>query len=210
MKTKPLLVALVGGSGSGKSWLARKLGARLGGAAVPLALDDFYLDQARVPMARRARLNFDHPRAIDWVAFERVLRACRAGQSVRVPVYDFASHSRRAASRVLRPRPIILVEGLWLLHRARLRRLFQVSIFLKCGGKTRLRRRLARDLLSRGRSAESIREQFRRTVAPMHRKFVEPQAGWAQIVLRRPPTARRVRALAEQLRKQANMILSKP
>ena len=88
---------------------------------------------------------------------------------------------------------------MWLLHRASLRRLFAVSVFLKCGEETRLRRRLARDLHNRGRSADSIREQFRLTVAPMHRRFVEPQRQWAQFILRRAPTASKVQALAELL-----------
>ena len=210
MKTKPLLVALVGGSGSGKTWLARKLHAALGRNAARLALDDFYRDQSHVPMAERGRINFDHPRAIDWELFERVLRKCLAGDRVRVPIYDFKSHSRRVTTRLFRPRPIVLVDGLWLLHRRSLRQLFQESVFLKCGEETRLRRRLARDLLTRGRSAASIRQQFRRTVAPMHRRFVEPQLKWAHIILHRPPPIQKVRGLAEGLRNRANMILSAP
>ena len=131
MKTKPLLVALVGGSGSGKTWLARKLCSELGRSAVRLALDDFYRDQSHVAMAQRGRINFDHPRAIDWDSFERVLRECLLGCPVSVPVYDFKTHSRQAKARTFQPRPIILVDGLWLLHRPSLRRLFPASIFLK-------------------------------------------------------------------------------
>ena len=208
MKTKPLLVAIVGGSGSGKTWLAEKLCAELGGRAVRLTLDDFYRDRSHVPAARRGRINFDHPRAIDWESFERVLRQCLANETARVPRYDFGTHSRLARLRVFRPRPIILVDGLWLLHRRTLRKLFAVSIFLRCSGRMRLRRRLARDLLTRNRSAASVREQFRLTVAPMHVRHVEPQALWAKLVIREIPTACRVKSLAEKLRKMSNLLRS--
>lgn len=208
MKRKPLLVAIIGGSGSGKTWLAEQLGAELGASAARLALDDFYRDCSHVPMEKRGQINFDHPRAIDWAEFERVLGACLAGKTVRVPSYDFETHSRRARPRLFRPRQIILVDGLWLIHRRALRRLFGVSIFLKCSQQMRLKRRLARDLLNRGRSAASVCEQFRLTVAPMHGRFVEPQAQWAQWVIREIPTACRVKQLAEKLRIKAAMLQS--
>lgn len=206
MKTRPLLVAIVGGSGSGKTWLADKLCAELVGAAGRLTLDDFYRDRSHLPAARRGRINFDHPRAIDWESFERVLRQCLAGETARVPHYDFGTHSRLARSRVFRPHPIILVDGLWLLHRRTLRKLFAVSIFLSCSGRMRLRRRLARDLLTRNRSAALVREQFRLTVAPMHVRHVEPQRRWANLRIREIPTTRRVKSLAERLRNMSNMV----
>lgn len=208
MKRRTLLVAIVGGSGSGKTWLAEKLCAALGRRAARLSLDDFYRDRSHLPVGRRGRINFDHPRAIDWVAFARVAEACLAGKPVRVPSYNFETHSRRAKPRLFHPKPITLVDGLWLLHRRKLRRLFGVSIFLKCSQTTRLRRRLARDLLSRGRAAASVRAQFRLTVAPMHTQHVAPQARWAQMVVREIPTACRVKLLAEKLRIKAAMLLS--
>ena len=208
MKTKPLLVAIVGGSGSGKTWLAEKLCAELGRRAARLSLDDFYRDCSRVPVARRGRINFDHPRAIDWKSFERVLRQCLAGGTARVPVYDFGTHSRLARRRVFQSRPIILVDGLWLLHRRTLRRLFGLSLFLKCSGRRRLQRRLARDLQTRNRSAGSVREQFRLTVAPMHKRHVEPQMRWAELVIREIPTKRRVKLLAHKLHSKATMLIS--
>ena len=194
------MVAITGGSGSGKSWLAEKLATALAPNSARLSLDDFYRDQSHLPPARRARINFDHPRTIDWPAFEQVLRALRNGRSAKIPCYDFATHSRLRRVRVMRPKPILLVEGLWLLRRPALRRLFAFSIYLHCSDRLRFRRRLKRDLSSRGRSAQSIQQQFDQMVAPMHRRFVVPQAARAQLVFNSAPTAIEIRRLATRLR----------
>jgi uridine kinase len=183
-KTPPLLVAIVGGSGAGKSWLAQRLRAALGGKAVHFSLDDFYRDRSHLPPARRARINFDHPRAIDWAEVEAVLRDCQAGRNAALPCYDFQNHSRLPATKVLKPKPIVLMDGLWLLRRPSLRRWFGLGIFLDCPAHLRLSRRIKRDALSRGRTRSSVREQFRRTVEPMHARFVAPQRLRADVILR--------------------------
>lgn len=200
----PRLVAIVGGSGSGKTWLAERLEAALGARAARLSLDDFYRDRSHLPPARRARLNFDHPRAIDWARVEQVLADCRRGRVAIMPRYDFSTHTRHIVGEPLQPQPVVLVEGLWLLRRPALRRLFDVRIFLECPLALRLRRRLARDFAERGRSAESVRRQFQETVAPMHDRFVTPQARWADIIFKQPPRTRDVEQLAGQLQSLLN------
>jgi uridine kinase len=194
-----MLVAIVGGSGSGKTWLADKLQAGLGSKAARLSLDDFYRDRSHLPPSRRATINFDNPRAIDWSGFERVLRDCRAGKAVRIPCYDFKTHCRLRSSKLLKPKPIIIVDGLWLLRRPSLRRLFSLSIFLDCPMSIRLQRRLARDLLTRGRTRTSIHRQFLKTVEPMHRRYVTPQIRWAEVVLHDDCGERDITSLAAQL-----------
>jgi uridine kinase len=196
---KPVLVAIAGGSGSGKTWLAQKLEQTLVPLAVRLSLDDFYLDRSHLSPGRRARLNFDDPRAIDWPRLEQVLRTLLAGRSAGVPCYDFKTHCRLSQEKLLPPKPIILLEGLWLLRRPTLRRLFSLRIFLHCPLRTRLRRRLSRDLISRGRTRTSIALQFRRTVEPMHTRYVAPQAALADVVFKQDCTPRQVRALARLL-----------
>ena len=171
----PLLVAIVGGSGSGKTWLADKLQAALGKKAGRLSLDDFYRDRSHLSPARRERINFDNPAAIDWHAFKHVLNLFLDWQEVKAPRYDFQTHSRLRRRRSLKPKRIVLVDGLWLLRSPGIRKFFGFSIFLDVPMRMRLRRRLARDVNGRGRSRKSVQEQFRRTVEPMHRKFVMPQ-----------------------------------
>jgi len=201
-KVRPLLVAVVGGSGAGKSWLSRKLQAALGGRAVRVELDDFYHDRSHLSSKERARINYDHPRAIDWIALEHALRDCVAGRSARLPSYDFCNHCRLSATKLLKPKTIVLVEGLWLLRRPSLRRMFGLRIFVDCPARARLSRRLERDAHSRGRTRSSVREQFRRNVEPMHARFVAPQRASADIVLRGQWGEKEIAEIAARLRVQ--------
>jgi uridine kinase len=203
MKSGSILVAIVGGSASGKSWLAAQLQALLGDKAARLSLDDFYRDRSHLTPAQRARINYDHPRAIDWPCLELVLGDCVAGRVAKIPSYDFATHSRRAEFSQLPPKPIILMEGLWLLHRASLRKMLGLSIFIDCPMQTRLQRRIARDVAFRGRTSEAVRRQFTQDVEPMHTVHVLPQARWADIQLRTPIRKADLRRVAEELRKRA-------
>jgi uridine kinase len=187
MKMPPLLVAIVGGSGAGKSWLSQRLEESLRPRSTRLSLDNFYRDQSHLEPSRRKKINFDHPKAIDWKSAEKVLLACSAGQRIKVPRYSFVTHTRSKTLKVFRPRSVILVDGLWLLRRPPLRRMFALRIFLHCPASLRLDRRLVRDIANRGRDSQSVRKQFRRSVAPMHKRFVAPQVRWADVVLRRPP-----------------------
>src|SRR5262252_5929211 len=181
MKGRPLLVAIVGGSGSGKTWLAERLKAKLGGKAAHLSLDNFYRDRSHLPPSRRARVNFDNPASIDWKTLRRVLSAVLRWRRTDLPAYDFKTHCRASQQRVFTPKPIVLIEGLWLLRASWLRRLFGFAVFLDCPAGTRLMRRLDRDLQYRGRSLVDTRVQFWTTVEPMHKKFVQPQSQRADV-----------------------------
>ena len=177
------LIAIVGGSGSGKSWLADRLAEQFGANAGRIALDDFYRCRAHLPPADRSRVNFDDPAAMDWTLFGRTLARLRAGEPVELPEYDFVAHVRRPVTRPWHPRRLVLVEGLWLLHEARLRPLYSLSVFIDCTEALRLARRQERDQRERGRSAEEVHAQFLRDVAPMHRRYVEPQRQHADLVV---------------------------
>jgi uridine kinase len=194
------LIAIVGGSGAGKSWLADQLQRRLGAAAARLSLDDFYHDRSHLSPARRARINFDHPRAIDWARVQTVLQDCLAGRRTEVPRYDFKTHARLARPEVLRPKPLIVMDGLWLFRRPGIRRLFGLRIFIDCPTKVRLNRRLARDLLLRGRDRASVQRQFWETVEPMNAQYVGPQARWAHMILKPPIGKATVSQLVRQIR----------
>ena len=205
---QPLFVAIGGGSGAGKTWLAKKLQAALDPEAARLSLDDFYRDCSRIRPERRERINFDNPRAIDWPGMEKVLNDLRAGRAAHLPCYDFKTHCRLSRKNTLAHKPVVLVDGLWLLHRRSLRRVFGLKIFVDCPARTRRGRRLMRDLRSRGRSRASILEQLQNTVEPMHARFVAPQQKWADVVLRHNFRARDVRRIAEELRARLNVLRS--
>ena len=195
-----LLVAIVGGSGAGKTWLAKKLQSALGPDAARLSLDDFYRDRSHLNPARRAKLNFDHPRAIDWPHVKRSLRELRAGRAAGLPRYSFKDHCRLPGQNVLVPKPVVLVDGLWLLRRPSLRKLFDLKIYIDCPARARRSRRVARDSRSRGRTRAAVLDQLRNTVEPMHDRFVAPQQKWADIVLRHDFREQDIRRLARQLR----------
>jgi len=195
------IIAITGGSGSGKTFLAERLQRMLGPIATRLCLDDFYLDHSNLPPSRRAKLNFDHPRAIDWPLAETVLRECRAARPTELPRYDFKTHTRLAQCDRWTPSPLLLVDGLWLLWRPGVRALLDLSIFLECPTQLRLERRLARDGAERNRAPGSVREQFWRSVAPMHERYVAPQADWADIILHQPSSEAEVAELVDVIRR---------
>src|SRR5579862_2899931 len=112
MPARPRLIAIVGGSGSGKSWLAEKLAHAFPNEAVRLSLDDFYRDRSHLLPSRRELINFDHPRAIDWKAFESTLELLAQGELVRAPCYNFSTHCRSRRPRLIQPKPIVIVDGL--------------------------------------------------------------------------------------------------
>jgi len=169
------LIAVVGGSGSGKTWLAEKIAGWLGDDAVQCSLDHFYRDLSHLPESERAGVNFDDPAAIDWEALRMVIESLERGEVAQVPIYDFARHVRRAETVELVGRPFVVLEGLWLLHPLWLREKFALSVFVDCPEELRLSRRVERDVATRGRTEESVRKQFAEHVQPMHARFVEPQ-----------------------------------
>ena len=195
----PVHVAVVGGSGSGKTWLAEKLAAALAPQAARLSLDDFYRDLSPLPMAERDAVNFDDPAAIDWEKFRAVIGAMRVGGKMDLPAYDFATHTRKPVPRIFLPPPMVVWDGLWLLHHDWLRTAFALTIFVDCGAEERFRRRAERDVRERGRSFESVRCQFFEHVQPMHERFVEPQRHQAQQIAASPLDTAEFDALVQKL-----------
>jgi uridine kinase len=194
-----LVFAVVGGSGAGKTWLVERLCRVLGDKACRLSLDDFYRDRSHLPLARRSRLNFDVPTAIDWEDAERTLLDCRTGRPTHVPRYDFATHSRLTDPQLWLPRPVVFAEGLWLLHQPELRRIFDLTIYLDTPAELRHARRVARDTVERGYTADAVEQRLLQTVLPMHERYVEPQKRWADVVLAQPLEESEVLPLAHRM-----------
>jgi uridine kinase len=198
------VVAIVGGSGAGKTWLANRLIAQLEDEATRLSLDDFYLDRSDLDQKQREKLNFDTPEAIDWPVLGEVLVRCRQGElSLPVPRYDFNTHTRSQTSQAMEIKPVLVVEGLWLFHRPELRELFDLKVFVECPRDLRFCRRMERDVLERGRTAGSVTEQFKKTVAPMHERHVQPQARWADEIICSPPTEEDVQRVVQLVKAKA-------
>lgn len=193
-----IVVGIAGGSGSGKTTLAGRVAERLGAERVlHFQHDAYYRDHPELSLDERARINYDHPEALDGALCVAQLRALKGGAAVDQPVYDFSAHRRREETRRLEPRPVILVEGILVLADEALRAEMDLRVFAAAAADLRLLRRMERDMTERGRSVESVRAQYLATVRPMHEAFVEPSMAWADLVVpceRENPAA--VRAVA--------------
>lgn len=184
MSTRPLIVGIAGGTGSGKTTVANKLAAAMpAGRCVTIEHDAYYRDQAHLSLEERAQVNYDHPASLESNLLARHLAELRAGAAVDVPIYDFSSHTRRSETRRVHPAPLIIVEGILVFADAQLREQMDIKIFVDTDADIRLIRRIRRDIEVRGRSFQSVRDQYYNTVRPMHIEYVEPTKRWADLIV---------------------------
>jgi uridine kinase len=180
----PITLGVCGGTGSGKTTVARRILERVGAHLVAhLPHDAYYKEAGHLPPEERAKLNFDHPDALDNDLLIEHLKELQAGQAAEIPVYDFKTHNRRAETLRVEPQPVILVEGILIFADKRLRDLMDVKIYVDTDADLRLLRRLQRDIEERGRSIGSVINQYLSTVRPMHLEFVEPSKRYADVII---------------------------
>jgi uridine kinase len=180
----PVIIGVAGGSGSGKTTVVRRITEALGGEHVRvLEHDRYYRDRNDLRLEERAALNYDHPDSLETDLMVRHVEALRGGQTVEVPVYDFARHARTPATEAVAPGRAIIVEGILIYTDAALRALMDVKVFVDTDDDTRFIRRLQRDISERGRTVQSVIDQYLSTVKPMHLEFVEPSKRYADIIV---------------------------
>jgi uridine kinase len=183
---KPLVIGIAGGSGSGKSTVARKVGEALLRSSVAfLDMDAYYRNFAHLPMEERKRVNWDHPEAFDTELLVSQVRALCTGSSVDKPVYDFVSHTRSARTERVNPADVVVLDGILLFADEDLRTLCDIKVFVDADADIRLVRRLKRDVMKRGRTLEDVIAQYLETVHPMHLQFVEPSKRYADVIVPR-------------------------
>lgn len=180
---RPRIVGIAGGSGSGKTTITSALMEALGEQAALIQHDWYYRDQANVPEAERARVNYDHPEAQETSLLVEHVAALRAGAPIAAPQYDFATHTRIGATVSVTPKPVIVVEGINTLSDPALRVFFDLTVFVDTPADIRFIRRLQRDVVERGRTVDSVVAQYLGQVRPMHEAFVEPCRLSADLVL---------------------------
>ena len=177
------IIAIAGGSCSGKTRLANHTQAVLGDKVSTIfRQDNYYLDYGGVD-PEGPLPNFDHPMAFDWEFLRDQLLMLKSGKVINIPTYDFVTHRRTGVTERIEPKPIVLIEGILLLSQEKLLPVFDQSFFVECDGETRLARRLKRDVAERGRTPESVHAQFAEHVAPMHDQFVEPSKQYADVIV---------------------------
>ena len=181
---RPVLIDIAGGTGSGKTTVATLVKSRFEEESVIIIHhDSYYRDRGGMSPGEREKANYDHPSAFDNTLLADHLRMLMRREAIEMPVYDYASHTRRAETRTVKPAQIILLEGILVLEDDLLRSIMDIKIYIDADSDERFIRRLLRDMKERRRSADSVIEQYISTVRPMHLQFVEPSKRYADIII---------------------------
>ncbi|MFO0555931.1 MAG: uridine kinase [Polyangiaceae bacterium] len=182
--TGPFFVGIAGGSGSGKTTVSNRVRAALPeGQAVTVEHDSYYRDRPDLTYEERCQLNYDHPDSLETELLVEHLAALRAGRVVHAPIYDFKTHRRAHETRRLEPTNVVIVEGILVFADEMLRKALDLRVYVDTDADIRAFRRIRRDIEHRGRTFDAIREQYYKTVRPMHLQFVEPSKRYAHIIL---------------------------
>jgi len=181
---KPFMIGIAGGSGSGKTTVVREVIRAIGDQDVLVLMhDSYYRDRSDIPLEERRRANYDHPEALETSLMVEHLARLQQWQPVDLPIYDFATYTRRPETLHVQPRRVIIIEGILVLADERLRSFMDIKVFVETDADVRFIRRLQRDVRERGRSMDSVIDQYLRTVRPMHLEFVEPSKRYADIII---------------------------
>jgi len=181
---KPIIIGVAGGTGSGKTTVSQEILRRVGAQRIVfIQHDSYYRDQSHLRLEARAKQNYDHPDSLESDLLVAHLQQLQAGRAVDIPVYDFTQHTRLSDTHHVEPKRVILVEGILIFAELALREMFDVKIYVDTDADVRFIRRLRRDIAERGRTVESVIEQYVNTVRPMHLEFVEPSKRYADVII---------------------------
>lgn len=181
---KPILIGITGGTGSGKSTVAKEIYSKFGQDCIAMIeQDSYYKDQSHLSFEERVKTNYDHPDAFDNNLLVAHLEKLINGEAIDKPIYDFAVHTRKKESIRVEPKEIIIVEGILVLEDIKLRELLDIKIYVDTDADVRIIRRLVRDINERGRTVDSVINQYLNVVRPMHLQFTEPTKRYADIII---------------------------
>ena len=178
------IVLIGGGSASGKTYVLRKVLEKIPEDKITvISIDDYYKDFSVLPMEERAKINFDHPKSFDWKLMNEQIKALKNGETIEKPIYDFVTHSRSDKTEIVEPKELIIIEGIMALVNRELRSIGDLSVFISASRERRLVRRIDRDMKERGRSYESIIDQYFTTVLPMFEEIIAPSQYYADLII---------------------------
>jgi len=179
-----LIIGIAGGTGCGKTTVVNRLIEELPeGEVVVISQDSYYKDTSHLSYEERVKINFDHPRSIDFELLVQHLKDLKNNKSIEQPVYSFVKHNRTGDSILTKPRKVVIVEGILILTNPEIRDLFDIKIFVHADSDERLIRRLKRDITERGRDIDEVLNRYQTTLKPMHQQFIEPMKEYADIII---------------------------
>ncbi|MGV0757037.1 uridine kinase [Empedobacter brevis] len=182
--TKMLVIGIAGGTGSGKTTVVNNILRDLNAESViVISQDNYYKDHPDLSFDERSKINFDHPRSIDFELLKEHVALLKSGVSIEQPVYSFITHSRKEETILTHPQSVVIVEGILVLTDPDLRDLFDVKIFVHADSDERLIRRVRRDIQERGRDLDEVLTRYQKTLKPMHQQFIEPSKNYADIII---------------------------
>lgn len=183
-RNSSLVIGIAGGTGSGKTTIANYVLETVGPEKIAfLPHDAYYKDLSHLPLEERVKINFDHPSSLETDLLIEHIKQLKMNQAIELPSYNFKSHTRSADTTSIQPEPIILIEGILIFAEPELRRLFDLKIYVDTDADIRFIRRLKRDITERGRTTQSVINQYLETVRPMHLEFVEPSKRYASVII---------------------------
>jgi uridine kinase len=179
-----LVIGIAGGTGSGKTTVVKKIMSSLTADEVALVTQDsYYRDNGHLPLEERQKINFDHPDAIEFDLLTRHVHALKNGQSVEEPIYSYLTCTRAEETKTVKPKKVIIVEGILILGHPALRELFDIKVFVSADADDRLIRVINRDIIERGRTVDVVLERYHQSVKPMHLQFIEPTKRYADLII---------------------------
>ncbi len=181
---EPVIIGIAGGTGSGKTTVAKEVLKHFPGASVvTIHHDSYYRDRSHLPFEERVSINYDHPDAFENQLMLEQLMALKSGETIQKPLYDYETHTRKPETLTIRPARIVLLEGILVLALSEIREILDIKLYVDTDADERFIRRLRRDMVRRGRTAEQVIEQYLDTVRPMHLQFVEPSKRYADVII---------------------------
>ena len=179
-----LIIGIYGGTGSGKTTIVNMIASYFSSNDIEIiSQDSYYKDNSDISYEDRCKLNFDHPDAIDFNLLHKHLKNLRKGETVEQPIYDFKIHNRLKKTIQIKPKKILILEGILIMFHAEIRSIFDLKIFINANSKTRMERRIKRDIAERGRSRDEVLKRYIETLKPMHEKFIEPTKIYANYII---------------------------
>ena len=179
-----LIIGIYGGTGSGKTTIVNMIASHFSSNDIEIiSQDSYYKDNSDISYEDRCKLNFDHPDAIDFNLLHKHIKNLRKGETVEQPIYDFKIHNRLKKTIQIKPKKILILEGILIMFHAEIRSIFDLKIYINANSKTRMERRIKRDIAERGRSRDEVLKRYIETLKPMHEKFIEPTKIYANYII---------------------------